>query len=253
MSKPDFPRVVRCEDDGIDIDGHKAAMHRYLADGQLGAHRKKPKAVRQHAGCNPGDGWLPLLNKAQAKAQQPVRRDFDERLYKALWSARAYDAAAENCLHRYNMAHPALTICFPFPSNINTAVGGLHETAGLPGNWALDFICAPGAPVLAVEKGTIWRLSGRDPDDDSADAEGVYGWSVRYKTPAGYDYFLTHMGRRETGQHVGQIVQVGDVLGFVGDQSFRPDHLHLGVTSPLGETDAKRRILAVKAAPRLTL
>jgi hypothetical protein len=47
-------------------------------------------------------------------------------------------------------------------------------------------------------------------------------------------------------------VQAGDLIGFVGDQRFRADHLHLGVNSPKGEADAKARIKQVSAAPRVS-
>lgn len=130
--------------------------------------------------------------------------------------------------------------------------GGLHETAGVNGNWAVDFICKAGLGIVAVEDATITRFSGHDPTDDNADAQGVYGWSTWYRTPAGYDYFATHQGRRYPTLRVGMSVKAGDLIGFVGDQRFRADHLHLGVTSPKGEADARARILAVTKAPRVS-
>lgn len=248
MSKPDFPRQIHNGDAGDDVYGHKRAMHRYLQTGDLDELEAKPIAVKRQA----GDGFEALTKRAQHKARQPESGVYDERLYNELWRVRAYDAKAENLVRKYNMQHPQLKICFPLPSNIICSVGGLHETAGIPGNWAKDWICAPGAPVLAVEKGTIIRLSGNPPSDDSMDAQGVYGWSVSFVSPAGYRYFVTHLGRREP-LRVGQIVDVGEPLGFVGDQHYRPDHVHYGVTSPLGEADARRRISAVANAPRVTL
>jgi len=128
-------------------------------------------------------------------------------------------------------------------------VGGLHETSGLDGNWALDFICKAGLGIVAVEAGRITRFSGNDPSDDNADRNGVYGWTTYYETAAGYEYFATHQGRRYPTLRPGMRVEAGDLLGYVGDQRFRPDHLHLGVTSPKGEADAKARIMAVSKAP----
>jgi len=130
--------------------------------------------------------------------------------------------------------------------------GGLHETAGLNGNWAIDFICKAGLGIVAVEDATITRFSGHDPSDDGADAQGVYGWTTYYRTPAGYQYFATHQGRRYPTLRVGMVVKAGDLIGYVGDQRYRADHLHLGVTSPKGEADAKARIKAVAAAPRVS-
>src|SRR6188472_3011125 len=130
--------------------------------------------------------------------------------------------------------------------------GGLHETAGLNGNWAIDFICKAGLGIVAVEDATITRFSGHDPSDDSADKNGVYGWTTYYRTPSGYLYFATHQGRRYPTLRVGMSVKAGDLIGYVGDQRYRADHLHLGVTSPHGEADAKKRIQAVAAAPRVS-
>ncbi len=130
--------------------------------------------------------------------------------------------------------------------------GGLHETAGLNGNWAIDFICKAGLGIVAVEDATITRFSGHDPSDDSADKNGVYGWTTYYRTPSGYLYFATHQGRRYPTLRVGMRVKAGDLIGYVGDQRYRADHLHLGVWSPHGEADAKKHILAVAAAPRVS-
>jgi len=130
--------------------------------------------------------------------------------------------------------------------------GGLHETGGLPGYWAVDFICKAGLGIVAPEAGVVRKFSGRDPADDSADAIGAYGWTTYVRTPAGYDYFITHQGRRYPTLRVGQNVQAGDLLGYVGDQRFRPDHAHVAVHSPKGAADAKARITAVSKAPRVS-
>ncbi len=128
-------------------------------------------------------------------------------------------------------------------------VGGLHATSGVARNWALDFICKAGFGIVAPEAGLITRFSGHDPSDDSADVAGVYGWTTYIETAAGYLYFITHQGRRYPTLRVGTRVEAGDLIGYVGDQRYRPDHAHVGVTSPKGEADAKARITAVSKAP----
>lgn len=145
-------------------------------------------------------------------------------------------------------------LVFPIsaPPDVHVLVGGLHETAGLNGNWALDFICHAGLGICAPEAGTVTRFSGHDPSDDQADKDGVYGWTTYLTTALGYVYFITHQGRRLASLRVGQRVLAGDLLGFVGDQRYRSDHAHIGVTSPKGEADAKARITAVSKAPRVT-
>lgn len=147
-----------------------------------------------------------------------------------------------------------LRLAFPIaaPKDIEVLVGGLHQTAGLKGNWAKDFICHAGLGIVSPEAGIVTRFSGHDPSDDEADQNGVYGWTTYVETPAGYEYFITHQGRRLPTLRVGQRVAAGDLLGFVGDQRYRSDHAHVGVTSPKGEADAKARITAVSRAPRVS-
>lgn len=136
-------------------------------------------------------------------------------------------------------------------SDTQVMTGGLHETDGLPGYWAIDFICHAGLGIVAPEAGRVTKFSGHDPSDDHADSIGAFGWSTYILTPAGYSYYITHQGRRYPTLRVGQTVVAGATVGYVGDQRFRPDHAHVGVHSPKGETDAKARITAVSKAPRM--
>ncbi len=130
-----------------------------------------------------------------------------------------------------------------------TVCQGAHITSGIPGNVADDFCCEAGSSVVAPEAGEIIRLSGHDPRDDSADRNGVYGWSIYLRTKAGYVYFITHLGSRLV--KVGQQVPVGKLLGKVGNQRFRPDHAHVGITSPFGPSDALIRLTMVANAPKV--
>jgi hypothetical protein len=152
---------------------------------------------------------------------------------------------------------PTPKMVFPIAGpDAHVFVGGLHCTAPCrgttAGNWALDFICKAGLGIVAVEDATITRFSGHDPSDDQADKDGIYGWSTWYQTPAGYLYFATHQGRRYPTLRPGMKVKAGDLIGYVGDQRYRSDHLHLGVTSPKGQADAKKHIQAVANAPRVS-
>jgi murein DD-endopeptidase MepM/ murein hydrolase activator NlpD len=151
----------------------------------------------------------------------------------------------------------AQTLVYPIAGSFNVLEGGLHCTAPCTGttkgNWSIDFICKAGLGIVAVEAATITRFSGNDPSDDAADAEGVYGWSTWYRSSSGlYTYFATHQGRRYPSLRVGDRVEAGDLIGYVGDQRYRADHLHLGVTSSKGEADAKARIQAVANAARVS-
>jgi hypothetical protein len=145
--------------------------------------------------------------------------------------------------------------CYPHPQGALSQIGqGPHATAGLPGNIAVDFMAPGGTKVVAVEDAVIKKLSGRDPSSGANQTIGIFGWSIHYETSSGYRYFSTHYGARSP-LHIGQEVDCGQVLGTVGhwpgDAS--RSHTHLGVTSPLGSTDARKRILEIAASPKVVL
>jgi len=173
-----------------------------------------------------------------------------------LWSTLARqgwpDARAIELMNSYIDHNPVSSLVFPVPlGQMASVCQGLHQTAGLAGNWAIDFCCVPLTTIVAVEAGVITKLSGHSPTQDIWDTQGVFGWSVHFRTPAGYRYFVTHLGSRPPALQVGMHVAVGDTIGRVGDQKYRPDHTHYGVTSPVSEADAKKRITAVSRAPRI--
>lgn len=160
---------------------------------------------------------------------------------------------ALDALARKYVQDDALKRCYPHPAGaLSEICQGLHSTLGINGNWAYDF-CAPGGTkVVAVENATIRKLSGHDPSEGADQQRGIFGWSIHYETPGGYRYFSTHYGSRSP-LTVGQRVDCGQTLGTVGHWPGDPSrsHTHLGVTSPLGEADAKKRITDVRNAPRV--
>lgn len=146
-----------------------------------------------------------------------------------------------------------IKMCYPHPLGSQSSIcQGLHPTDGLGGSWAQDF-CAPGGTkVLAVERGEVWRLSGSNPALPPQNDIGIWGWSIHYRTAENYSYFTTHYGSRSV--QLGDIVDVGDVLGIVGSWPGDPgrSHTHYSVTSPKGTADAKKKILAVGSATRIS-
>jgi murein DD-endopeptidase MepM/ murein hydrolase activator NlpD len=170
-----------------------------------------------------------------------------------------YDNRCDQLLAEYAAAHaPPLPpqMFYPVPEGYSGGVcQRYHRTAGdvqagFAENWAMDFCFPPGTPLVAVEAGEITKLSGHPPWEDTWDSQGVFGWSVHFETPKGYHYYVTHLGWRAP-LLVGMSVQAGDTIGRVGDQHFRPDHTHYGVTSPHGRADAQARILKVSTSPRI--
>ena len=147
------------------------------------------------------------------------------------------------------VTQPALV--YPHPAGSFTsrpARSDLHETAGLPGNWALDFMAPGGTPVYCVQDHmTVERWSGHDPATGVHDGS-VYGWNIYLRSPANVVYFVTHLGDRE--HEPGSAVHRGDVIGHVGHWPGDParSHSHIGVTHPAGKVAAVARIVAVAEA-----
>lgn len=144
--------------------------------------------------------------------------------------------------------------CYPHPLGApNTYVGqGLHQTDGLYGNWAIDFMAPGGTKVVAVANGTVTKLSGHSPSEGWY-GPGIFGWSIYYDTPDGYHFFSTHYGRRVVT--LGQRVDCGQVIGEVGhwpgDEG--RSHTHLGCSSVRGTADAQKKITSVSNAKRVDL
>lgn len=106
-----------------------------------------------------------------------------------------------------------------------------HETLGLPGYPAHDYMAPAGSPAVSPVTGVVHKLSGHDPKDGPvAGPHGPLGWSVYIRDSAnGDDYFLTHLGSRNvhTGQHVRQGEKIGTVANYA--KYGTPNHIHQGV------------------------
>jgi peptidase M23-like protein len=233
---------------GLDVEAWAAGAHRYLQDGQLGAFRKQSARVRETFGT----GKRTLAKKCAKKAGLPQFGVVGPELMAVMTAASAFDELSEFQFDVYAKLFAPPTIVYPHASGFASSVcQGLHETAGLGGNWAIDFCARGGTFVVASEAATIKKLSGRDPVIPPQNLVGIWGWSIHYETSAGYRYFSTHYGERIV--FVGQQVKAGEVIGMVGSwpgDSGR-SHTHLGVTSPYGERDAKRRIQQVSKSPHV--
>lgn len=246
VTRARFTRELRGGETGPDVEGVGRALARAGFLSGLAAFMQKARRVRRTY----GDGKKHGVNRARAKIKLPQTGVYDRKVHEYLERLDAFDRYAQKLMLDYA---PPPKIVFPFGEGVAVTIcQGLHETGGLPGNWAIDFCCDPGSGILVPERATVTRFSGHPPSDDTADAQGVFGWTTYFQTPKAYVYFLTHEGRRQPGLQVGQRVEAGDLVGFVGDQRYRPDHAHLGVSSPLGPADAKKRIITVANAARVS-
>ena len=207
----------------------------------------RPTAVRRVF----GPLFAVTVKEAQKKMGLPQTGVIGPKTWEELDEAGCVDAYSEYLIRKDDADRPL--IVFPFPVGANVSLcQDLHPTAGISFNWALDWCCRGGTPVVAVEKAKIKKLSGRNPVLGADQLIGIFGWSVHYETMAGYRYFSTHYGEREP-LVVGQWVEAGQKIGEVGWWPGNPgrSHLHLGVTSPQGEADAKKRMRAIDNAQRV--
>ena len=245
-------RVLKDGSVGDDVYGAKRTVCRALDAHDHGHRLAALEADDPTAKRTFGVFFKRQVNDVRALMAFRLTGVVDQNLWSTLARQGWPDARAIELMNSYIDHHPVSSLVFPVPlGQMASVCQGLHQTAGLAGNWAKDVCCVPNTTVVAVEKATITKLSGKSPSQDTWDTSGTYGWSIHYRTAAGYRYFLTHLGYRLPSLKVGMSVAVGDTLGRVGDQKFRPDHLHLGVTSPVSTADAKKRITAVSRAPRI--
>lgn len=249
LKQAPFTRVLEEGMTGIDVEGVGRALIRggFAGDFTLAHFAKLPVESRQMFGGRKVE-WLDDLERAKGHKRN---HKYERAQHLALLPA--FDAKAANLMVRWEA--PA-AFCSPLPKGAPAGSGVCqrhHETSGVAGNWAYDW-CVPeitgnGTAILAVADAIVTRLSGTDPKIDDPDNQGVFGWSIYYVTRAGYEWYWTHFGSRQV--KVGDRIRTGQIIGRVGDQDFRPDHVHGGVRSPFGESDARRMVERIANAPRV--
>jgi hypothetical protein len=124
----------------------------------------------------------------------------------------------------------------------------------VPGGWhhGDDIFAALGAPVLAVEHGTVFSVGWNK----------VGGWRLWLRDDRGNEFYYAHLSAYSPFAVNGAIVSAGDVLGFVGntgDAEGTPYHLHFevhpvgllglgydGAVNPTSYLDAWRRLQDVR-------
>lgn len=141
---------------------------------------------------------------------------------------------------------------YPHPKGSSTSrppATGLHPTAGLPGNYALDFMAPGGTLVLASEAGRVARISGHNPIDGVVQGS-VFGWSVYLECGVGF-YYDTHLGA--VFVHVGQHVVEGQPIGRVGHWPHDEgrSHTHRGFTAHAGKAASVKRIQQVRVGQKV--
>jgi murein DD-endopeptidase MepM/ murein hydrolase activator NlpD len=245
---PPFRRPLKGGEIGSDVEGIGRALCRApgISYVPLRVFAAMPAPWRRTYGDRKRDA----VNRIRRLEKWGATGVYDVHVHDWLIDEQAFDAKATNLVVAYQ---PPAALVFPLPIGAGGSVcQGLHATAGLPGNWAIDFCGAPGTPVLAVEDAYFYRYSGHDPSDDTADSQGVFGWTIYLQTRAGVIYFVTHLGWRESFV-AGQRVRAGEIIGRIGNQRYRPDHTHYGATHPEGSAAAKSLMLRIASSPRVRM
>lgn len=107
-----------------------------------------------------------------------------------------------------------------FPRMTGTADSHWHE--------GIDIFAPAGTPLLATERGVVTRIgSGR-----------LGGLRLWLRGESGTDWYYAHLSGFAEGLSEGQVVEVGEIIGYVGNTGNAvgtPPHLHMQVHPNGGE------------------
>ena len=120
---------------------------------------------------------------------------------------------------------------FPLPAGSGYAYedgfGDDRDFGGARTHEGVDIIVSEGTPVVSVCNGTVtkkgWLTLG--------------GWRIGVEDAFGVYHYYAHLSAYAEGIEIGDAVQAGDVLGYVGSTGYGPEgtsdqmipHLHFGV------------------------
>jgi murein DD-endopeptidase MepM/ murein hydrolase activator NlpD len=188
--------------------------------------------VMVEGGGGPGGKWLVWdwgesddsgMVEVELRQPQPVKPEPASEIVR-----RAEDSAPDNPSsgERVGDTYPGS----PVPGQrYHTAT---HETAGLPGFPAFDYMAPAGTPCVSPVDGKVYKRSGSAPGAHCSPG-GACGYSV-YISGGGKSYFLTHIDKVTVG--VGDRVRQGEQIAVVADgpRSWSTPHVHMGVRDAPG-------------------
>ena len=118
---------------------------------------------------------------------------------------------------------------WPTPPAKTTTVGPIHQTSGLAGYPAKDYMAPAGTPCVAPVDGRIRRKGGQAPSVATCPSGGPCGFNLYLAGENGKDYFLTHLGNVTVSE--GDNVKQGEQIAEVGNgpPSWSSPHVHMGI------------------------
>lgn len=122
------------------------------------------------------------------------------------------------------------TVFTPPPDGLTCPVAGPHhfvDSFGAPRSGGrthagVDMMADRGTPLVAIESGTVGRMA-------SGGLGGITVWLIG---AGGDEYYYAHLDGWAEDLHTGQVLAVGDLLGYVGSTGNAPDaypHLHFEI------------------------
>jgi murein DD-endopeptidase MepM/ murein hydrolase activator NlpD len=194
----------------MEVDGHSG--HTWKTQGHGSPSRPKSRPDRQ-GGRRDGEECATLVGVAGPDLGGPETTAGLERILARSTGAGSIRAAFLRIAGPFPVAGPArwandwhVRRCEPYPH--------LHE--------GLDIFAEAGTPVVAVADGRVSQSAN----------DAIAGLSVEIVDGDGVQYFYAHLSRIAAGVSVGDPVETGDVLGYVGatgNAMGGPPHLHLEV------------------------
>lgn len=135
-------------------------------------------------------------------------------------------------------ANAAPNYTFPIPSSTNCKPTYTRYHHDYP---ATDILVKKGCRYVAVTSGVVDELRSTDPYDYRKPTPITKGGIfVSIVGDDGVRYYASHLKKIAPGIEVGSRVEVGDLLGFVGDTGDAKGtspHIHFGISWPTTEAD----------------
>jgi murein DD-endopeptidase MepM/ murein hydrolase activator NlpD len=177
-----------------------------------------PQTVTEIMATGAAGGLLLLL----AFTTLPALRDRFGPSPGAAGLARGPHREAPSAVSEY---HGERHLLFPVPAVSPGAMSdSFAERRGTRTHLAVDILAPRGSAVVAVDDGTVARLSS-----SPAGGNSIYQFDVAER----YCFFYAHLERYAVGLAEGQPVERGRVLGYVGTTGNAPantPHLHFGIS-----------------------